>query len=130
MTAKIVNALDLDINFDKNPLSGDVTVRTGEEAIRRALKNLMLLKRGEKPFHPEISSGIQDMLFELVDPIMVIEMKSKIADMIRRYEPRIDGAAVTILDVIDKNEIRITVQFTIRNIQQVYSTTIAMTRLR
>lgn len=130
MTAKIVNALDLDINFDKNPLSGDVTVRTGEEAIRRALKNLMLLKRGEKPFHPEISSGIQDMLFELVDPIMVIEMKSKIADMIRRYEPRIDGAAVTIVDVIDKNEIRITVQFTIRNIQQVYSTTIAMTRLR
>jgi phage baseplate assembly protein W len=130
MIEKIVNSSDLDINFDKNPLSGDVAVRTGEEAIRRALKNLMLLKRGEKPFHPEISSGIQDMLFELIDPVTVIEAKAKISDMIRRYEPRIDRAIVSMADVIDRNEVRITINFTIKNVQQVFSTTIAMKRLR
>ena len=121
---------DLDINFDRNPLSGDVSVRTDEEAIKRSLRNLLLLRRGEKPFHPEISSGIQDLLFELVDPIMVIELKRRIADAIRLYEPRVKDAAVDVADVIDRNEIRITIRFTIRNVQSVFSTTVALKRLR
>lgn len=123
-------SIDLDINFDRNPLSGDVAVRKDEEAIKRSLRNLLLLKRGEKPFHPEISSGIQDLLFELVDPIMVIELKRRIADAITRYEPRVSEATVDVADVIDKNEIRITIRFTIKNVQRVFTTTIALKRLR
>jgi phage baseplate assembly protein W len=121
---------DLDINFDRNLLSGDVAVRKDEEAIKRSLRNLLLLRRGEKPFHPEISSGIQDLLFELVDPITVIELKSRIANAIRQYEPRVNEAAVDVVDVLDKNEVRITIRFTIKNVQRVFSTTVALERLR
>ena len=129
--AKVQNtSIDLDINFDRNPLSGDVALRRDEEAIKRSLRNLILLRRGEKPFHPEISSGVQDMLFDLVEPVMVIELKKKIADMIQRYEPRVNNAMVDVVDVIDKNEIRITIHFSIRNIQKVFSTTVALQRLR
>jgi phage baseplate assembly protein W len=129
--AKVQNtSLDLDINFDRNPLSGDVAVRRDEEAIKRSLKNLILLKRNEKPFHPEIYSGIQDMLFELVDPLTVIEVKKRISDTIRNYEPRVNTAVVDVADVIDRNEIRITIHFTIKNVQRVFSTTVAVTRLR
>jgi len=129
--AKVQNtSSDLDINFDRNPLSGDVAVRRDEEAIKRSLKNLILLKRNEKPFHPEIYSGIQDMLFELVDPLTVIEVKKRISDTIRNYEPRVNTAVVDVADVIDRNEIRITIHFTIKNVQRVFSTTVAVTRLR
>ena len=129
--AKIENtSIDLDINFDRNPLSGDVAMRRDEEAIKRSLKNLILLKRNEKPFHPEIYSGILDMLFELVDPLTVIEVKKRISDTIRNYEPRVNTAVVDVADVIDKNEIRITIHFTIKNVQRVFSTTVAVTRLR
>jgi len=129
--AKVENtSSDLDINFDRNPLSGDVAMRRDEEAIKRALKNLILLKRNEKPFHPEIYSGIQDMLFELVDPLTVIEVKKRISDTIRNYEPRVNTAVVDVADVIDRNEIRITIRFTIKNVQRVFSTTVAVTRLR
>ena len=121
---------DLDINFDRNPLSGDVAMRRDEEAIKRSLKNLILLKRNEKPFHPEIYSGIQDMLFELVDPVTVVEVKKRISDTIRNYEPRVGNAIVDLVDVIDRNEIRITIHFTIRNVQRVFSTTVAVKRLR
>ena len=48
------NAGDLDINFERNIFTGDVTLKTGDEAIRRAIKSLILLKPSEKPFHPEI----------------------------------------------------------------------------
>jgi phage baseplate assembly protein W len=129
--AKVENtSFDLDINFDRNPLSGDVAVRKDEEAIKRSLKNLILLKRNEKPFHPEVYSGIQDMLFELVDPLTVIEVKKRISDTIRNYEPRVNTAVVDVADVIDRNEIRITIRFTIKNVQRVFSTTVAVTRLR
>ena len=129
--AKIQNtSIDLDINFDRNPLSGDVALRKDEEAIKRSIRNLLLLRRNEKPFHPEIYSGIQDMLFELVDPLTVIEVKKRISDTIRNYEPRVNTAVVDVADVIDRNEIRITIHFTIKNVQRVFSTTVAVTRLR
>jgi phage baseplate assembly protein W len=129
--AKVSNtSSDLDINFDRNPLSGDVALRKDEEAIKRSLRNLVQFRRGEKPFHPEISSGIQDMLFELVTPVTVMELKRRISEMIKRYEPRVLDAIVDVADVIDRNEIRITIHFTIRNIQRVFSTTIGMKRLR
>ncbi len=123
-------SIDLDINFDRNPLSGDVSLRKDEEAIKRSLRNLLLYRRGEKPFHPEISSGIQDLLFELVNPIMLIELKRRIGDTIQRYEPRVSNAIVDVVDVIDRNEIRITIHFTIKNVQKVFSTTVALQRLR
>ena len=121
---------DLDINFDRNPLSGDVAMRRDEEAIKRSLKNLILLKRNEKPFHPEIYSGIQDMLFELVDPVTVVEVKKRISDTIRNYEPRVGNAIVDLVDVIDRNEIRITMHCTISNVQRAFSPTVAVKRLR
>jgi phage baseplate assembly protein W len=123
-------SIDLDINFDRNPLSGDVALRRDEEAIKRSLRNLILYRRGEKPFHPEISSGVQDMLFELIEPVMVIELKKRISEVIRNYEKRVSNAIVSIVDVLDRNEIRITIHFTIRNVQRVFSTTIALQRLR
>jgi len=129
--AKIPNtSIDLDINFDRNPLSGDVALRKDEEAIKRSIRNLILLRGNEKPFHPEINSGIQDMLFELIDPITVVEAKKRISDMIRNYEPRVASAVVDVADVIDRNEIRISIRFTIKNVQRVFSTTIALARLR
>ena len=129
--AKIQNtSIDLDINFDRNPLSGDVALRKDEEAIKRSIRNLILLRRNEKPFHPEINSGIQDILFELIDPITVVEAKKRISDMRRNYEPRVTSAVVDVADVIDRNEIRISIRFTIKNVQRVFSTTIALTRLR
>lgn len=123
-------SIDLDINFDRNPLSGDVALRRDEEAIKRSLRNLILYRRGEKPFHPEISSGVQDMLFELIEPVMVIELKKRISEVIQNYEKRVSNAIVSIVDVLDRNEIRITIHFTIRNVQRVFSTTIALQRLR
>lgn len=122
--------VDIDINFDRNPFTGDVVVRKDEEAVKRSLRNLLLFKRGEKPFHPEISSGITDLLFEPVDPIMVMELKNRIGDIIRQYEPRIQEAAIDVVHVIDKGEIRVTIKFFLYNIQRVFTTTITLQRLR
>jgi phage baseplate assembly protein W len=121
---------DLDINFDRNPMSNDVALRKDEEAIKRALRNLILLRRNEKPFHPEIYSGVTDMLFELTDPVSVLELKTRISDIIKNYEPRVMNAIIDIKNNIDRNEVQVTIHFTLRNVQKVYSTTMVLERLR
>jgi phage baseplate assembly protein W len=121
---------DIDINFDRNILSGDVVLRKNEEAIKRSLRNLILFRRNEKPFQPEIYSGVNDLLFELVDPIALMEMKSRIAEIIRNYEPRVENSVVEIVNNIDRNEVIITIHFSIRNVQRVYATTIVLERTR
>ena len=42
--------IDLDLNFLPNYVDGDVTVKLNEEAVKRSLRNLILLRRFEKPF--------------------------------------------------------------------------------
>ena len=129
--AKVTNTFcDLDINFDMNPMSSDVALRKDEEAIKRALRNLILFKRHEKPFHPEIYSGVPDMLFELIDSVSVLELKSRISEIIRNYEPRVQDAIVDVVNMVDRNQIVVTIHFTIRNLQRVFSTSIVLERLR
>ena len=47
----------------------DIGKITDIQAVKRSIRNLVLLNQYEKPFHPEISSGIRGMLFELMTPI-------------------------------------------------------------
>jgi len=121
---------DLDLNFQRNPITKDVAMKLNEEAVKRSLKNLILLKRYEKPFHPEISSGIQDLLFENFDPITFSVMKSHIEDMIRRYEPRVENLRVTIDSNPDQNSANVNIVFTIMNRPQIMETNIYLERTR
>lgn len=122
-------AADLDINFARNAFSGDVNLLEGEMAIRRAIKSLLLLKSNEKPFHPEINAGILEMLFENATPVVVMEMSSRIKQAIERYEPRISGSKVDVTYDGD-NTISIKVLYTIRNVKKIYTTTVALQRIR
>ena len=57
---------DLDLFFGKKSSNSDVSEVTDIQAVKRSIRNLVLLNTYEKPFHPEISSGVRDMLFELI----------------------------------------------------------------
>jgi phage baseplate assembly protein W len=124
------NAADLDINFERNIFTNDVVLKTGEEAIRRAVKSLVLLKGNEKPFHPEINAGITDLLFENADPIAVEEIKRRIRQVILRFEPRIMDLTVDMEYNIDKNYVNVKILYTIRNVRQVFTTSLALQRTR
>lgn len=122
-------AADLDPNFTRNAFSGDVNLLEGEMAIRRAIKSLLLLKSNEKPFHPEINPGISEMLFENATPVVVMEVSSRIKQAIERYEPRISGSKVDVF-FDGNNTVTIKVLYSIRNVKKVYTTTVALQRIR
>ena len=60
---------DLDLFFGKRNSDSDVNRITDIQAVKRSVRNLVLLNHFEKPFHPEIGSGVRDMLFELMTPV-------------------------------------------------------------
>jgi phage baseplate assembly protein W len=106
---------DLDLFFFKKQGSGDVNRITDVEAVKRSVRNLVLTNFYEKPFHPEIGSGIRDMLFENMTPITAVVLARKVEDVIENFEPRARLIGVRALPNLDRNEYEVTIEFFVVN---------------
>ena len=113
---------DLNLFFTPNPVTGDVSSVTDVQAIKRSVRNLVLLNPGEKPFHPEIGTGIRDALFENFTPPLIVALRTRIEETIKLYEPRVTVESVDFGDPdfqrLDNNELRCLIQFSINNAPQ------------
>ena len=101
--------------FAKRSRDKDVNVLSNVTAIKRSVRNLVLTNFYEKPFHPEIGSGVRELLFENANPLTSIAISQAITDVINNYEPRARLNSVTVFDNIDANEYQVTVNFTVVN---------------
>jgi len=114
---------DLNLFFTKNPLTKDVSKVTDVQAIKRSVRNLVLTDRGERLFHPEIGGDVKGSLFENFTPIMEVELRSAIKNVIEIYEPRVVLEDVKVNDPsgndLDNNRLRITIQFYLDNVPEV-----------
>ena len=79
---------DLDLFFGKKSSDRDISEVTDVQAVKRSIRNLILMNTYEKPFHPEISSGVRDMLFELMTPVTAAILARQIENVIENFEPR------------------------------------------
>ena len=107
---------DLDLFFGRKPISKDINIITDVENIKRAVKNLVLTNIYEKPFHPEIASGVRDMLFENMTPLTSIVLTKKVEDVIENFEPRVRLMSVSARPDLDRNEYEMTIEFFINNL--------------
>ena len=69
---------DLDLNFGRNPITNDVNKLTDVEAVKRSVRNLINTNHYERPFHPEIGSGLRGMLFEPMSPLTANGLQRKV----------------------------------------------------
>jgi len=106
---------DLDLFFSKNAGNTDINIITDVQAVKRSIRNLVLLNHYEKPFHPEIGSGVRDMLFELMTPVTAQILARKIQDVIENYEPRARLVGVRANPNLDRNEYNVTIEFYVVN---------------
>ena len=106
---------DLDLFFSRKQGSGDVNRITDIEAVKRSVRNLVLTNFYEKPFHPEIGSGVRDMLFENMSPVTAVVLARKVEDVIENFEPRARLVGVRALPNLDRNEYEVTIEFFVVN---------------
>ena len=123
--------VDLDLFFGKKTSNRDISDVTDIQAVKRSIRNLVLLNSFEKPFHPEIASGVRDMLFELMTPVTAALISRQVQDVIENFEPRARLVGVRAIPDYDKNSYSVTVEFYVVNTPtELVDLTIFLERLR
>jgi len=111
---------DFDIDFSRNEFTGDISMKTESNSIRQSVRNIVMTRRGEKPFNRGFGVGLHDYLFENLSPDLsggswdLLSLKSKIMNQIISYEPRVVLSEVLVDDsLIDSNELGIEIVYKI-----------------
>ena len=122
---------DLDLFFGKTKASKDVGRVFDIQAVKRSVRNLVLTNHYEKPFHPEIGSGVRDVLFENMTPTTAHILTRKIEMVIENYEPRARFISVSAFPNLDRNEYECTIKFYVVNTPtELVDLTVFLERLR
>ena len=104
---------DLSMSFKFNPLSGDLIDLKNENAIARAVRNIVSTTPGEKFFNPEFGSSIGEILFENVDDITAVSIQDEIKNCLGNYEPRVELIDVFVDPNFDENQFDVTITYRI-----------------
>jgi phage baseplate assembly protein W len=103
---------DFDMNMTVNPVTGDLMLKTTEDAIKQSVKNLVLTNFYERPHQPQLGSQVTGVLFENYSYEIEIFLKREITRVIRQNEPRVELLEVKVgHDGVDS--VRIVVFFVI-----------------
>ena len=108
--------IDINSNFDRNAVSGGVSKKTNADSVKQSVKMLLLTNPLERPFQPTIGGGLNDLLFENVDPGLQIRVEEQIKTTLHNHEPRVEFLGSKISFEPDRNGASITVNFLIKRL--------------
>lgn len=106
---------DLDLDFMPHPTTKDVMKKTGIEAIKRSVRNLILTNFYDRPFRSYIGSGALKLLFENMNPITANFLNNAILEVIQNNEPRVRVDNLIVNFDYDNNGYNVSLYFTILN---------------
>ena len=104
---------DISAIFEVNPLNDDLIVLKNANAIARSIRNLIFTNRGDKPFNPFLGSRVSEMLFDPMDQISSVSVRSEIERTINSFEPRVKLEKVTVTPDYDGNQYDVVLKYQI-----------------
>jgi phage baseplate assembly protein W len=114
----------------QNPISEDLAIKRDEEAVKEAIKNLILTDRGERLMQPLVGGNIRAMLFENNTPATIKIIQETVKETIRIYEPRATLLDVIVQSSLDESTVQIAIYFYINNVEQPITLTVFLERTR
>lgn len=119
---------DLSISMSKNPFTGDASTVKNDNAIKQAIKNLVLTTPGEKPFQPLIGSKVNSLLFEPLDAFTADAIREEIINTINQHEPRVELTSIDVTPIYEGNKIHIAIEYRIVGLPIVESVSFVLQR--
>ena len=104
---------DISLTFTRHPVTDDIGVFTNENAIKRAVTNLVRTRIGERFFESLLGSAVEDSLFEQADPDNAQVLEDDIRLLLENFEPRIRRVDVRVIYPLDTNELTVTINYDI-----------------
>ena len=105
------------MSFQVNPLTDDLIAIKNVTAIARSLRNLVLTTPGERFFNEELGSQVGNLLFENVDDVTAMSIRSEIINVIENYEPRVNLIKVGVNANIDNYSMDVKITYQIIGIE-------------
>jgi len=121
---------DIDIGFTAHPVTSDMSRKLNENAINQSLRNLILTRNFERPFHSEIGSQVRALLFELANPMTAVKLQKSIENVINNFEPRVNLLGVDVIDQSENNAYSVTITYAIVNTTQPVQLNLVLERTR
>ena len=130
ITKTLKQYVDLDLSFKVNPFTRDLYLKTDEDAVKTALKHLLRTRNFERPFHPEIGTQIQSLMFENFTSAVKIAMERTIRESIEKFEPRVSLIELVVDEAEDSNELVVNIIFALKNTNNPITITTFISRVR
>jgi phage baseplate assembly protein W len=104
---------DISLSMKRHPVTNDILPLKNEDAIKRAVQNLVRIQVGEVFFNNLIGTRISGALFELATNDFVAPVKTEIETVIKNFEPRVILKSVEVDPDPDNNALDITISYDI-----------------
>lgn len=126
---------DIDLDFIPHPTTKDVVKKTGIDAIKRSVRNLVLTNFYDRPFRSFIGSNAQALLFENINQLTAIFLKDAIEEVIVNFEPRIrlandENRGILVSVDADNNGYSVQLSFIVINTAQPVTINLFLERIR
>lgn len=121
---------DFTDNMDIHPDLGDLFRLTNVNAVKRSIRNIVLTNKYERPFNPDFGCNIRAMLFENITPDTQNIIVDVVTNAITKFEPRVSNLSVVCQASPDQNALTVTISFSVLNIAEPQSLSIAIQRVR
>ena len=113
---------DISFNFSKNPITKDIVTLKNEEAIKQAVKNLVLTQIGERFFQPNLGTSTTSYLFELSTGFSENALIDEIEKVLKENEPRIVLSNIDVNSNPDLNRFECFIEYFIVGIPEAVQT--------
>lgn len=113
---KVTVYSDFLTNFDRNPTTDNLALNINENAVKRAVRNIVLTNVGERFYNSSKGTRIRNGLFELFDPVTKNLLEIQIKETITALEPRASPLHVLVEEEQDSYGLRVRITFGIVNL--------------
>jgi phage baseplate assembly protein W len=104
---------DISLSFEPHPITKDLPILKNENAIRRAVRNIVETIPTERFFNSLLGSDVRRSLFEFVDFGTASVIQDQIQVAVENFEERIENLIVQVDPIPDENTFNVTVIFDI-----------------
>ena len=111
---KKITDRDFDLMFRRHPSTGKLLMKKDDDAVKQALKNLILTNNYERPFRINYGGNIRARLFDLYTTATKDEFQTLIENTISNYEPRVQllgNSGVSVREDPENNSLIVTIRF-------------------
>lgn len=120
---------DIDMGFSVHPLTKDLVIKRGKNAIKQSLKNIVFTSFYDRGFNIEFGANVYKQLFETDSFLTAKVVQTDLINAIKNFEPDAELSENPVV-VIDENTLYVEILYTIFNSTEIQNLKIEVERIR